>query len=581
MLHSASVSWQDCTETDTASFLHMHLLYFESYLFVVCHNSVSEAINSFLKKKVKRAYLPKCKFWLVIIYRCMTYVARDWHGGGHFVVEIVSGFILRYLVNMAFNRNAKRQRSSTGGTAQGTDGNATTYAAASSLDVRNMSDSEKLNFLIDKMSVVETLTQQFRRTNSVVDNISVQMAVLNDRATKAELRVVDLEARARRNNLIFINIPEIPNETDEQCEQMLFDSMAQRLQLNTQQLQTIVFQRVHRLGRPRRGVTPNGQPWRPRPIIAGFRDFKARHAVFGRSKFLKGTSFAIHEDFPAEIRTARGKLWGDFCKARAENRRAKIIYPAKLVIDGAVVKDMFPEWGRWQLNGFRNPPPIDPDAPTFPRSGTPMLVSLADFVQVPPLHTACPGDRAGARESHVHCCRPASGFLESTGCHALSSIFSEHVWGSPLMTPNVVETVNEGTTVMPMPHEDSSAQTQPSQYVPPPPPLQLASSQNISVSGPTVSENQHGTTRSFQCRNMLQQQPGPVSERQFGTATSAASSVTTDAPTMEHVAEHRPLGGAGSGEPEVAGPEQLPVPPPRRRSPSHQSATNLADVDRP
>ena len=99
---------------------------------------------------------------------------RDWHGCGHFVVEIVSGFILRYLVIMAFNRNAKQQRS---GTAQGTDGNATTYAAASSLDVRNMSDSEKLNFLIHKMSVVEILTQQFRRTNNVVEDISVQKAI--------------------------------------------------------------------------------------------------------------------------------------------------------------------------------------------------------------------------------------------------------------------------------------------------------------------------------------------------------------------------------------------------------------------
>ena len=506
---------------------------------------------------------------------------RDWHGGGHFVVEIVSGFILCYLVNMAFNRNAKRQRSSTGGTAQGTDENATTYAAASSLDVRNMSDTEKLNFLIDKMSVVETLTQQFRRTNSVVDDISVQMAVLNDRATKAELRVVDLKARARRNNLIFINIPEIPNETDEQCEQMLFDFMTQRLQLNTQQLQTIVFQRVHRLGRPRRGVTPNGQPWRPRPIIAGFRDFKARHAVFGRSKFLKGTSFAIHEDFPAEIRTARGKLWGDFCKARAENRRAKIIYPAKLVIDGAVVKDMFPEWGRWQLNGFQTPPPIDPDAPTFPRSGTPMLVSLADFVQVAPFIPRAQATKQ-PHASHMSIVAGRQAGPLNQPAAMPSPVSSVNVYGaSPLMTPNVVETVNKGTTVMPMPHEDSSAQTQPSQYVPPPPPLQLASSQNISVSGPTVSENQHGTTRSFQCRNMLQQQPGPVSERQFGTATSAASSVTTDAPTMEHVAEYRPPDGAGSGEPEVAGPEQLPVPPPRRRSPSHQSATNLADVDRP
>ena len=224
------------------------------------------------------------------------------------------------------------------------------------------------------------------------------------------------------------------------------------------------------------------------------------------------------------------------------------------------------------MNGFQNPPPIDPDAPTFPRSGTPMLVSLADFVRGQATEQP--------QESHMSLVAGRQAGLLNQPAATPSLVSSVNIYGaSPLMTPNVVETVDEGTTVMPMPHEDSSAQTQPSQYVPPPPPLQLASSQNISVSGPAVSENQHGTTRPFQCRNMLQQQPGPVSERQFGTATSAASSVTTDAPTIEHVAEHRPPGGAGSGEPEVAVPVQLPVPPPRR-SPSHQSATNLADVDR-
>ena len=183
-----------------------------------------------------------------------------------------------------------------------------------------------------------------------------------------------------------------------------------------------------KLGQPWRGVTPNGQPWRASPIIARCRDFKARHAVFWTILITK-RHVVRYPWSPADIRTARGELWGDFCKARGENRRSKIIYPVKLLIDGAVVKDMFPGWGRWQLNGFQNPLQIDPDAPIFPRSRTPMLVSLADFVQVPPLHTACPDDRAAASESYVHCCRPASGSLESTGCHALSSIFSEHVRG--------------------------------------------------------------------------------------------------------------------------------------------------------
>ena len=148
--------------------------------------------------------------------------------------------------------------------------------------------------------------------------------------------------------------------------------------------------RVHRPGRPRWGAAPNGEAWRPRPIIAGFRDYKCRQDIFGKSKRLKGTSYAIHEDYPAEIRSARGKLWGDFCKARSENRKARIVYPAKLIVDGTVVKDMFPAWNRWTLSEYQNPPPIDLDAPKFPRSGMPMEVSLAEFVRVPPFVPRAP-----------------------------------------------------------------------------------------------------------------------------------------------------------------------------------------------
>ena len=132
--------------------------------------------------------------------------------------------------------------------------------------------------------------------------------------------------------------------------------------MTNQELHNTVFQRVHRLGRPRWGAAPNGEAWRPRPMIAGFRDYKCRQDIFGKSKRLKGTSYAIHEDYQAEIRSARGKLWGDFCKARSENRKARIVYPAKLIVDGTVVKDMFPAWNRWTLSEYQNPPPIDPDA---------------------------------------------------------------------------------------------------------------------------------------------------------------------------------------------------------------------------
>ena len=47
------------------------------------------------------------------------------------------------------------------------------------------------------------------------------------------------------------------------------------------------------------------------------------------------------------IRNARGKLWPDFCKARSENRRATIAYPARLFVDNVLVRDELPGWQQW------------------------------------------------------------------------------------------------------------------------------------------------------------------------------------------------------------------------------------------
>ena len=120
----------------------------------------------------------------------------------------------------------------------------------------------------------------------------------------------------------------------------------------------IVFQRVHRLGRPRRRLAPNGQPQKPRPVIAGFRDYKVRQDVLSRANFLKGTVFNVNQDFPAKIRLARNKLWTDFCSARAAHKKATIAYPARLIVEGRCVRDEFPGWYTWlgnrQSQGVQN-----------------------------------------------------------------------------------------------------------------------------------------------------------------------------------------------------------------------------------
>ena len=55
---------------------------------------------------------------------------------------------------------------------------------------------------------------------------------------------------------------------------------------------------------------------------------------------------AIQQDFPAEIRSAQGKLWAEFCQAKANRLRASIMYPAKLIVEGRIVRDELPDWNQ-------------------------------------------------------------------------------------------------------------------------------------------------------------------------------------------------------------------------------------------
>ena len=121
-----------------------------------------------------------------------------------------------------------------------------------------------------------------------------------------------------------------------------------------------------------------------------------RHAgqqdiLFSASE-LKGTQFASREDFPAEIRSARGELWDEFKSAKSQNLRARIVYPAKLVVDGRVVRDMFPEWGQWAVGGY-----VDNQerGTQIPRSGTPIDIPIGDLIgRIPFQQAPCPHNLA-------------------------------------------------------------------------------------------------------------------------------------------------------------------------------------------
>lgn len=204
----------------------------------------------------------------------------------------------------------------------------------------------KLNLIFDELRCIRENQEQankglrsfqngFRlmsdKIGEVIDVTNRNTSVLKTLAYKS----IDIEARSRRNNLIFWGLSENFNEN---CFAIIRDFIIHHLDLDANNM---YLSRAHRLG-PRKIGHQNPK----RPIIVNFRDFCDTEMVMGRAHMLKSTPFSICYDLPKEINDARKKLWVELKAVKARNPRVKfqIVYPAKLVIDGKVVRDEFPDW---------------------------------------------------------------------------------------------------------------------------------------------------------------------------------------------------------------------------------------------
>ena len=146
---------------------------------------------------------------------------------------------------------------------------------------------------------------------------------------------IDQEARSRRNNLIFWGLAE---NLREDCFVLIRDFFQNQLDLDPDR---IYLARAHRLGVKK----PNLRGQR-RPIIVNFRDFRDTEVIMSRAYMLRNTRFSIDYDLPKEIGDARKRLWSESKQIRLDDPRAKtqIVYPAKLLVDGKLVRDEFPDW---------------------------------------------------------------------------------------------------------------------------------------------------------------------------------------------------------------------------------------------
>ena len=171
---------------------------------------------------------------------------------------------------------------------------------------------------------IEDIKTNFTNFNAEINRLQRQ---LKDQQKKS----IELEAQSRRNNLLFFNIPE--GDKDENCHDVISDVIRKEFKMKGE----FPLHRAHRLGPRRRNDSSRKKS--PRPIIVAFVNHQEREAVRSARHKLR-SRVNIAEDFPAPIRKARETLIPELRAVKDANRQATIAFPARLIVDGQVVKEV-------------------------------------------------------------------------------------------------------------------------------------------------------------------------------------------------------------------------------------------------
>ena len=130
-------------------------------------------------------------------------------------------------------------------------------------------------------------------------------------------RLVDLEDRQRRDNLVFDGIPDGPKETSVDCERKAKKNIQDKLKVPN--ANKLVMGRVHRIG----PYKPNQS--KPRQTIVKFDLFKHRNKVWDAKKNLpRGSANSVKENFSKETERARAQLTPIMKVARKRGYYAKL-----------------------------------------------------------------------------------------------------------------------------------------------------------------------------------------------------------------------------------------------------------------
>ena len=164
------------------------------------------------------------------------------------------------------------------------------------------------------------------------ENFESEAAKFDEKCEMFSNEISELKARSMQQNLVFYGLAESPAGDLDMPDSKLRDFLKSELVLDDPNFaESVVFDRVHRIGRPKR--YPGA---RPRPIVPRFERYRDREVIRSAAKELndKHNGYNIREQFPPEMEEKRKTLYPVMRKALQDSRNRVALVRDKLFING-------------------------------------------------------------------------------------------------------------------------------------------------------------------------------------------------------------------------------------------------------
>ena len=140
-----------------------------------------------------------------------------------------------------------------------------------------------------------------------LSNLKSENSYLKKNCENLKEELLELKARSMQENLLFFGLAEPPRGFPDETESKLCDYLKHELTgIDPGRIDSMVFDRVQRLGRPKRDPENNS-----RPIVAKFERYTDRELIRKAGIYLnkRRNGYSIREQFPPEIEERRKPLY--------------------------------------------------------------------------------------------------------------------------------------------------------------------------------------------------------------------------------------------------------------------------------